>query len=105
LALRSTLPPELAGLREDRHKAGVSAVALYSNSCTVHSARRMLFHHPQDAPFKGLDLPAPRAREMVSSGDPWRFMRDEDRQVLLDAGIQPPPPGRVEEEDDYGRST
>jgi hypothetical protein len=103
LALRSSLPPKLAGLREDRQQAGTSAIALYCNSCTVYSGRQMLFHHPQDAPFKGFDLPTPWSREMVSSGDPWRFMRDEDRQVLLDADIQPPPRGHVDE--DYGRST
>jgi hypothetical protein len=90
LALRSSLPPELATRHEDHRQPGVAAVALYSNSCTVHSAQQMLFHHPQDAPFKGLELPGPRTRELVSSGDPWRFMRDEDRQVLVDAGIQPP---------------
>jgi hypothetical protein len=97
LALRSSLPPELAGLREDRQQAGTSAIALYCNSCTVNSAQRTLFHHPQDAPFKGLDLPSPRTRELVSTGDPWRFMRDEDRQVLVDAGIQPPAEDVVDE--------
>jgi hypothetical protein len=42
LALRSTLPPELAVRREDGQVAGVTATTLYSNSCTVNSARRAL---------------------------------------------------------------
>lgn len=90
LHLRATLPNELAGVRQDRRISGVAATALYSNSCTVNSARRMLFHHPEDAPLQGLDLPDPRTREIEASGDPWCFMPDEDRQVLLDAGLQPP---------------
>lgn len=90
--LRATLQPELARQSQDRRQAGVAAIALYSNSCTVNSARRMLFHHPQDSPLVGLDLPAPRTGEVHMSGDPWRFMADDDRQVLLDAGIEPPQP-------------
>jgi hypothetical protein len=97
LALRATLPNELAGVHEDRRVAGVAATALYSNSCAVNSARRMLFHHPEDSPLNGLDLPAPRTHEVAISGDPWRFMPDEDRQVLLDAGLQPPAAGEGEE--------
>ena len=93
LALRATLARELARVREDRRIDGVAATALYSNSCAVNSALRMLFHHPEDSPLKGLDLPAPRTREIGMSGDPWRFMSDEDRQVLLDAGLQAPAGG------------
>lgn len=88
--LRATLPNELAGVREDRRIPGVAATALYSNSCTVNGARKMLFHHPEDSPLVGLDLPGPRTREVEASGDPWSFMPDEDRQVLLDAGIESP---------------
>jgi hypothetical protein len=87
--LRQSLPRELAGTREDGAFPGVAATALYSNSCTVNSARKMLFHHPQDRPLQGLDLPAPRTRELQMSGDPWDFMSDVDRQVLLDAGVEP----------------
>jgi hypothetical protein len=90
LGLRSTLPPILAGSAHDRHQAGVAATALYSNSCTVNSARQAIFHHPHDRPLAGLTLPSPRRREVGDAGDPWRFMPDEDRQVLLDAGLQPP---------------
>jgi len=27
---------------------------------------------------------------MSFSGDPWRFMSDDDRRVLLEGGVQPP---------------
>lgn len=89
MALRTTLPPELATQTVDRQQQGVVATALYGNSCTVNSARRALFHHPDDDPLKGLELHATRTRELGSVGDPWRFMPDEDRQVLLDAGLRP----------------
>ncbi|PXY33456.1 hypothetical protein BAY59_10225 [Prauserella coralliicola] len=88
--LRGTLPAEAAHVSKDIRQRGVAATALYSNSCTVNSARRTLFHHPEDLPLRGLDLPKPRTREIALSGKPWRFMMDEDRQVLLDAGIHPP---------------
>jgi len=90
MALRATLPAELAGISRDIVTPGVAATALYSNSCTVNSARRMLFHHPDDSPLTGLTLHPPRSREISSSGDPWRFMSDDDRRVLLEAGVQPP---------------
>ncbi|WP_253874093.1 DUF4238 domain-containing protein [Promicromonospora umidemergens] len=88
--LRSSLHPDLTSLHDDRAIAGSAATALYSNSCTVNSARKMLYHHPADRPIKGLELPEPRTKEVVMSGDPWRFMDDGDRQVLLDAGLLPP---------------
>lgn len=90
LALRSTLPADLARRREDWNVPGTSATALYSNSCAVNSARQALFHHPGDSPLDGLRLPQPRSDEIMSDGDLWRFMPDEDRQVLLDAGLRPP---------------
>lgn len=90
LALRSTLPSELARRRDDGQVPGSSATALYSNSCTVNSARQALFHHPADTPLAGLQLPQPRTREIGSLGDVWRFMSADDRQVLIDAGIASP---------------
>jgi hypothetical protein len=89
-SLAMALPSELPGVDRDVQQAGVTATALYSNSCTVHSARRMLFHHPDDSPLKGHDLPNPRTHELGQRGDPWRFMPTEDLQVLLDAGLLPP---------------
>jgi len=113
LALRSTLPPELAARPEDGRAAGVTATALYSNSCTVNSARQTLFHHPADRPLDGFALPQPRTREIGSTGDLWRFMPDDDRQVLLDAGLRSPaeragqgePRGRGSWEDDTRGAT
>lgn len=95
LARRDTLAPELAAIGQghDHHAAGVTQTALYSNSCAVNSARRALFHHPADTPLTGLPLHPPREREVSMSGDPWRFMADDDRQVLIDAGLTPPGEG------------
>jgi hypothetical protein len=64
MALRATLPAELAGQDVDRQQHGVTATALYSNSCTVNSARRTLFHHPADDPLKGMELHPARTREV-----------------------------------------
>jgi hypothetical protein len=89
LARRDTLASELAVL-DDMKQEGSAATALWGNSVTSRHARRFLFHHPDDEPFRGLDLPQPRKREIASSSDPWAWMRPEDRQVLTDAGISPP---------------
>src|SRR4051812_34373752 len=58
----------------------------------VNSARRMMFHHPEDSPLNGLDLAAPRTHETPIPSNPCRFMPDEDRQAPLDAALQPPAP-------------
>lgn len=87
--LPSTVPPELAALRRDIRCRGITATALYSNSCTVNSARRFLFHRPGDTPLAGLSLPQPREREAVVQAQLWGWIRDDDRQVLLDAGFGP----------------
>lgn len=85
-ALRDSLPASTP--RADVHQPGVTAFALYSNSCTVRNARRMVFHHPDDNPLLGLALPEPRAHE-VGTVDYWRFIPEADRQVLIDAGLGP----------------
>lgn len=87
--LPSAVPPELAALGGDTSFPGVSATALYSNSCTVNSARRFLFHHPDDAPLDRLDLPHPRERESVIHAQLWEWIREDDRQILLDGGFGP----------------
>lgn len=87
--LPSAVPPELAALGRDVSWPGVAATALYSNSCTVNSARRFLFHHPGDTPLVGLDLPPPRERESSVRAQLWGWIREDDRQVLLDAGFGP----------------
>lgn len=89
LALRDALPSELAQLR-DFTQVGSSKTALYGNDVTAKNARRYLFHHPGDAPLAGLELPQPRSQELISNANPWNFMSDEDRQVLIGAGLTPP---------------
>jgi hypothetical protein len=85
---RSAVPPQLAALGDTRWP-GVAATALYSNSCTVNSARRFLFHHPDDSPLAGFDLPQPREREIAINAQLWDWIAEDDRQVLLDAGFGP----------------
>jgi hypothetical protein len=87
--LPSVVPPELATLGRDSSWPGVAATALYSNSCTVNSTRRFLFHHPDDTPLTGLDLPQPRERESIIHAQLWDWIHEDDRQVLLDAGFGP----------------
>jgi hypothetical protein len=85
----SAVPPQLAALGHDISQRGVTATALYSNSCTVNSARRFLFHHPDDAPLAGIYLPQPREREVAVHAQLWGWITEDDRQVLLDAGFGP----------------
>ncbi|MFI5560708.1 DUF4238 domain-containing protein [Amycolatopsis japonica] len=85
----SAVPRELAALGRDVQQSGVAATALYSNSCTVNSARRFLFHHPDDAPLSGLNLSQPREREVMVHAQLWGWIAEDDRQVLLDAGFGP----------------
>ena len=85
----SAVPAQLAALGRDIRWPGVTATALYSNSCTVNSARRFLFHHPDDAPLVGIDLPQPREREVAVNAHLWGWIAEDDRQVLLDAGFGP----------------
>jgi hypothetical protein len=90
LARRASLPAAMATL-PDFTQAGSSKTALYSNDVTARSARKYLYHHPKDAPLTGMAPPPPRSREIGGTGDAWRFMSVEDRQVLIDAGVTPPP--------------
>jgi hypothetical protein len=48
----------------------------------------MVYHHPREDPLRGLTLPGPRTHE-IDSVDLWRFISDEDRRVLTDAGLCP----------------
>ncbi|TDB96911.1 DUF4238 domain-containing protein [Actinomadura sp. 7K534] len=87
--LPSAVPPEISPHGADIRVAGVAAVALFSNSCAVNSARRFLFHHPKDTPLAGFDLPQPREREVAVTAQLWRWIPENDRQVLLDAEFGP----------------
>ena len=62
--LRGAVPAQLAALGRDTRWSGVAKTALYSNSCAVQSARRFLFHHPDDAPLTGIPLHEPRDQEV-----------------------------------------
>jgi hypothetical protein len=46
--------------------SGVVKTALYSNDAMAKNARKYLFHHPEDDPLRGLELPEPRARELAN---------------------------------------
>ena len=87
---RETLPPDIASLGRDLCIQGVSQTALRSNHYTVQGARRMIFHHPEDSPTDGFELPQPRLNELSGSGDPWRFMSEGELNVLIEAGAKPP---------------
>ena len=45
--------------------SGVVKTALHSNDAMAKNARKYLFHHPEDNPLHGLELPEPRVRELV----------------------------------------
>lgn len=87
--LPSAVPTELTALGTDTAWPGVTATALYSNSCTINGTRRFLFHHPYDTPLDGFELPEPRERESVVTAQLWGWMPEDDRQVLLDAAFGP----------------
>jgi hypothetical protein len=87
--LPTAIPPELGASGRDIRWPGVTATALYCNSCAVNSARRFLFHHPDDLPLTGFDLPQPRAHEIAVSAQLWDWIAEDDRQVLLEAGFGP----------------
>ena len=54
------------GSTGDARCAGVTKTAIYLNDAMAKNARKYLFHHPEDDPFRGLDLPGPRTRELAS---------------------------------------
>lgn len=100
--LRDTLPPELSSAPH-LAQPGCAKTALYGNYLAVMSARDAVFHHPEDSPIGGLDLPEPRTVEVMTDGDPWKFMPEADRQFLVDSGVNPntrgtwPSPATTEE--------
>ncbi|MEF9906875.1 DUF4238 domain-containing protein [Streptomyces sp. P9-A2] len=44
------------------------------NQCFACNARRELFHHPDDTPLQGVELPPARDREMQVSQPPQRYL-------------------------------
>lgn len=50
----------------DARLPGVTKTAPFLNDAVVKNTRRYLFHHPDDDPLHGLELPMPRTRELAS---------------------------------------
>jgi hypothetical protein len=65
-----------AGLPGDGRAAGVTKTALYLNDAMAKNARRYVFHHPGDDPFRGLTLPEPRERELASPESAAALIQD-----------------------------
>lgn len=61
---------------EDLRLSGSTSIARALNQRLVWDARRAAFHHPDDNPLEGLELPQPRDRE-VTSTDPRTFLTDD----------------------------
>jgi Protein of unknown function (DUF4238) len=59
----------LSRKRGDERVRGVTKTAVDLNKATVGNARRYIFHHPDDDPLNGLELPQPRERELASPED------------------------------------
>jgi hypothetical protein len=52
----------------DGRQHGSAKMAALLNLLTAGNARRFIFHHPDDDPLRGLELPEPRAKELVTAG-------------------------------------
>jgi hypothetical protein len=65
-----------AGPPGDGRTAGVTKTALYLNDAMAKNARRYVFHHPGDDPFRGLTLPEPRERELASPESAAALIQD-----------------------------
>lgn len=50
----------------DARVNGSAKTALYLNHAMAMNARKYLFHHPEDDPLRGLQLPEPRTHELAS---------------------------------------
>ncbi|WP_267891524.1 MULTISPECIES: DUF4238 domain-containing protein [unclassified Streptomyces] len=61
----------------DRVKPPSAALAWDFNQRSAYSARSAVFHHPDDTPLVGVELPPKRTREMWSSHNPEDFIRPE----------------------------
>jgi hypothetical protein len=51
----------------DLQLAGVAKTAQYLNDAMAKNARKYIFHHPDDDPLRGLELPSPRGRELANT--------------------------------------
>jgi hypothetical protein len=66
----------------DSQRLGTTKLARQLNRWFVENARRYMFHHPDDDPLYGLELPAPRDQEMDVGDQVQQFVRTD--------GWQPP---------------
>jgi hypothetical protein len=69
----------------DRRLQGSAKTARLLNELTVTNARRFLFHHPDDDPLSGIDLPEPRTRELSGSEAARVLIENVYDEVILDA--------------------
>ncbi|MGY0466937.1 DUF4238 domain-containing protein (plasmid) [Kitasatospora sp. cg17-2] len=58
--------------RDDAQLAGNTRTARWLNETTIRWARDDLFHHPEDAPLQGIELPGPRRGELR-----WEYVTSE----------------------------
>ena len=66
----------------DSQRLGTTKLARQLNRWFVENARRYMFHHRDDDPLYGLELPAPRDQEMDVGDQVQQFVRTD--------GWQPP---------------
>lgn len=50
----------------DQRLNGSAKTALHLNHAMVRNARKYIFHHPEDEPLRGLQLPKPRTNELAN---------------------------------------
>jgi hypothetical protein len=62
--------------RGERRGFGTARSALIANQAMAQNARKYLFHHPDDDPLSGVDLPQPRGRELPSPADAGKLIED-----------------------------
>jgi hypothetical protein len=63
---------------QDARLPGSTAFAKSFNQRLAAGARRAIFHHPDDDPLHGLELPGPRDRELRAP-DPADFLPRSSR--------------------------
>jgi hypothetical protein len=64
------------GTTGDTRTQGVTMTARYLNDATAKNARKYIFHHPEDDPLKGLELPGPRLRELATPEEAGELVED-----------------------------
>jgi hypothetical protein len=62
--------------RGERRVFGTARSALIANQAMAQNARKYLFHHPDDDPLSGVELPQPRGRELANPADAAKLVED-----------------------------